>query len=66
MSKLGKKLSDKLDDTATRVILAGGKAGGERGAKVASVACGVFLGRYWQECDHAECDCHQFGICGDR
>lgn len=67
MSKLGKKVSDRLDDAATRVILAGGDVGGAAGAKVANVACGVFLGRYWQKCtDNEACDCHQFGIRPNR
>jgi hypothetical protein len=66
MSKLGKKITDKLDDAATRVILAGDKVGGERGAKAANAACAAVLGRYWQECTHDDCDCRQFGIHGNR
>lgn len=64
---LRKKISDKLDDAATRVILAGGKVGGEAGAKAANAACGALLGRYWQECtDNDACDCHEFGLRPDR
>lgn len=62
MSKLGKKVSDKLDDAATRVILAGRKHGGDVGAKAANATCAVFLCRYWQKCtDHGACGCHEFG-----
>ncbi|MER6778460.1 MULTISPECIES: hypothetical protein [unclassified Streptomyces] len=66
MSKLGKKVSDKLDDAATRVILVGDKVAGDVGAKAANVVCGAVLGRYWQECTHEDCDCREFGIRGQR
>lgn len=49
MSKLGKKVSRKLDEAADTVI----RAGYDRGPKslaAANIASAVLLGRYWVRC----------------
>lgn len=55
MSKLGKKVSTRLDQTAHAVVSAG-HARGPVAMAVANTACRLVLGRYWERCD-AGADC---------
>lgn len=55
MSKLGKKISTRLDQTA-HVIVSAGHACGPKTMAVANGACWLLLGRYWERCD-AGTDC---------
>lgn len=55
MSKLGKKISNKLDSAAHVVVSAGYKRGPAAMA-VANTASRLVLGRYWERCDDgADC-----------
>lgn len=56
MSKLSKKVSDKLEAAAAATLNAAYEVAGPAGEKVANVFCAVILGRYWKVCP-ADCGC---------
>lgn len=53
MSKLGKKVTGRLDKAAEALVGAGA-ARGPKAMAVANTASRLFLGRYWVRCDDGD------------